>query len=138
MRVLELFKGSGSIQKYCSLYPEKYEVVSLDIEDKYQADITAEHAKSSCRAARAACAPGQGVIALAASTMRRNVLTGQPASLSLLRQRGKAHAAGCLLLCSWHFRRGLDVGKQPCPSAHASGGCCWDGTAATQHHTHTT
>ena len=42
MRVLELFKGSGSISKYCSNYPNKYEVLSLDIEGKFNADITAD------------------------------------------------------------------------------------------------
>ena len=42
IRVLELFKGSGSIGKYCANYPDKYEVVSLDIEGKYKATHTAD------------------------------------------------------------------------------------------------
>lgn len=40
MRVLELFKGGGSISKYCSKFESKYEVLSLDIERKSNADIT--------------------------------------------------------------------------------------------------
>jgi site-specific DNA-cytosine methylase len=42
MRVLELFKGGGSISTYCSQFPDKYEVLSLDIEGKYNANITAD------------------------------------------------------------------------------------------------
>jgi hypothetical protein len=40
MKVLELFKGSGSIGKYCSQFPDKYEVLSLDIDGKFNPDIT--------------------------------------------------------------------------------------------------
>jgi site-specific DNA-cytosine methylase len=40
MKVLELFKGGGSISKYCSKCEGKYEVLSLDIERKSNADIT--------------------------------------------------------------------------------------------------
>lgn len=39
-KVLELFKGSGSITKYCNQYPNLYNVVSIDIEHKYEATIT--------------------------------------------------------------------------------------------------
>ena len=42
IRVLELFTGSGSISKYCANYPDKYEVISLDIEGKYKATHTAD------------------------------------------------------------------------------------------------
>jgi site-specific DNA-cytosine methylase len=40
IRVLELFKGSGSVGKYCSKFQDKYEVVSLDIDEGFNADIT--------------------------------------------------------------------------------------------------
>jgi hypothetical protein len=40
MRVLELFKGTGSIGKHCT--KQGYDVVSLDIEGKYNANITAD------------------------------------------------------------------------------------------------
>jgi hypothetical protein len=41
IKVLELFKGTGSVGKYCSNYPNKYEVLSLDIDNKWNADIHA-------------------------------------------------------------------------------------------------
>lgn len=40
LRVLELFKGSGSVGKYCNQYPAQYEVFSLDIDDAFNPDIT--------------------------------------------------------------------------------------------------
>ena len=39
MRILELFKGSGSISKYCQEHAE-YEVLSLDIDPNSKADVT--------------------------------------------------------------------------------------------------
>jgi len=43
MKVLELFKGTGSVGKYCQKYPEIYdEVVSLDIEEKFKATYTTD------------------------------------------------------------------------------------------------
>ena len=38
VRVLELFKGTGSVSKYCERYPRIYETVSLDLEDKFKPD----------------------------------------------------------------------------------------------------
>jgi hypothetical protein len=40
LNVLELFKGGGSINRYCATKPDVYKVLSLDIEPKWGADIT--------------------------------------------------------------------------------------------------
>ena len=43
MKVLELFKGSGSVGKYYEKYPEVYdEVISLDIDSKSNATYTTD------------------------------------------------------------------------------------------------
>lgn len=42
LKVLELFKGTGSISKYCEKHPDIYEVVSLDIDPKSNATITGD------------------------------------------------------------------------------------------------
>ena len=43
MKVLELFKGSGSVGKYCEKYPEMYDVVvSLDIYPNSNATYTTD------------------------------------------------------------------------------------------------
>lgn len=42
VRVLELFKGSGSVSKFCEQYQDKYQVVSLDIEQKFNPNITGD------------------------------------------------------------------------------------------------
>lgn len=40
LRVLELFKGSGSVGKYCNEHPALYEVFSLDIDECFKPDVT--------------------------------------------------------------------------------------------------
>lgn len=40
IKVLELFKGTGSVGKYCSQFPDIYEVISLDIEPRFKATFT--------------------------------------------------------------------------------------------------
>jgi site-specific DNA-cytosine methylase len=42
IRVLELFKGGGSITKYCQKHPDKYEVISLDILSKWNPTIVSD------------------------------------------------------------------------------------------------
>jgi len=49
LKVLELFKGSGSITKYCQSYPDLYESpISLDIDPKSQATITTDITTWNC------------------------------------------------------------------------------------------
>jgi hypothetical protein len=42
LKVLELFKGTGSLSSYCSKYPSKYVVTSLDISPEFEATETCD------------------------------------------------------------------------------------------------
>jgi hypothetical protein len=42
LRVLELFKGTGSLSSYCAAYPTQYRVTSLDISSDFEATETCD------------------------------------------------------------------------------------------------